>query len=75
MPTKAARKITVEVPPDLLRRARQATGMGLTATVRQGLELVAAGRTYEELLRLKGRVPFTIDLAELRQDRPLKRSR
>jgi hypothetical protein len=63
------RKITVEVPADLLRRAQKSTGDGITGTIRKGLELVAAGRAYEELRRLRGRVPFALNLTELREDR------
>jgi len=66
----ASRKVTVEVPGDLLRRAQRSTGQGITATIRQGLKLVAAGRAYEELRRLKGRVKFSVDWKKLRQDRP-----
>jgi len=65
----AARKVTVEVPEDLLRRAQKSTGKGITATIRTGLELVAAARAYENLRRLRGKVSFTLDLAELREDR------
>jgi hypothetical protein len=63
------RKLTVQVPRDLLKRAQKSTGAGVTATVRRGLELVAAARAYEELRRLRGRVAFSVDLARLREDR------
>jgi hypothetical protein len=66
---EATRKITVELPRDLLRKAQRSTGEGITATVRRGLELVAAGRAYEELRRLKGKVALSIDLDTLREDR------
>ena len=66
---KAARKITVEVPNELLRRAQKSTRQGVTATIRRGLELVAARRAYDDLRRLKGRVRFTIDIDKLRADR------
>jgi len=36
----AARKVTVELPEDLLQKAQRSTGKGITATIRQGLELV-----------------------------------
>jgi hypothetical protein len=36
-----ARKITVEVSPELLDRAQRASGTGITETVRTGLQLVA----------------------------------
>jgi hypothetical protein len=66
---KAARKITLEVPEDLLRRAQRSSGEGITATIRRGLELVAAGRAYEEIRRLRGRVKLAIDLGRVRGDR------
>lgn len=66
---KAARKITVVVPEDLVRRAKQATGLGLAPTVRKGLELVAARQAYSELRKLRGKVKLAIDLDALREDR------
>ena len=63
------RKITVEVPDDLLENALSATEEGITQTVRRGLELVAAGRAYEELRRLRGKIRFGVELASLREDR------
>ena len=63
------RKITVEVPEDLIERALESSGEGITGTVRRGLILVAAGRAYEELRQLRGKVKFGIDLEALREDR------
>jgi hypothetical protein len=63
------RKITVEVPPDLLKKAQRASGAGITETVRTGLQLVAASRTYARLRQLRGKVRFTKTLAELKADR------
>ena len=63
------RKITVEVPDDVLESALAATGEGITQTVRQGLELVAAGRAYEELRRLRGKLRLGSELEALREDR------
>ena len=62
-------KITVQIPTPLLRRAVAATGLGITPTVRRGLELVATGKTYDRLRRLKGKVKFSLDLKTLREDR------
>lgn len=64
-----ARKITVEVPPELLRRAQRASGSGIAQTVRAGLELVAASQTYSGLRQLRGKVRFRRTLAELKTDR------
>ena len=65
----AVRKITVHVPDELLRKAQQETGEGVTETVRQGLSLVAASRAYDRLRRLRGAVRLRIDVKELRKDR------
>jgi hypothetical protein len=64
-----ARKITVEVPPELLKKAQRATGAGITQTVRTGLELVAASETYARLRGLRGKVRFSRKLADLKADR------
>jgi hypothetical protein len=63
-----ARKVTVHVDPELLRRAQEQTGQGVTATIRKGLELVAASQVYERLRALRGQVKFSV-MAELRRDR------
>jgi hypothetical protein len=65
----ATTKVTVELPTDLLARARRSTGEGITATIRRGLEILASARAQEELRRLRGRVRFSIDLRTLREDR------
>jgi len=64
-----ARKITVEVPPELLERAQEASGAGVTQTVRTGLQLLAASRTYARLRKLRGKVRFSRTVAELKADR------
>jgi hypothetical protein len=63
------RKITVHIPEDLLERAQQSSGQGITETVRQGLRLVAAGDTFRRVSKLRGTVRFSVDLARLREDR------
>lgn len=63
------RKITIQIPDDLLRKAQQASGAGITQTVRAGLELIAASRTYARLRRLRGKVRFSRTLAQLKADR------
>ena len=62
-------KITTHVPAELLRKARRATGKGITETVRLGLGMVASSRAAAELRRLRGKVRLKIDLEELRRDR------
>lgn len=66
---KAKRKITLEVPRDLLEKAQRASGDGVTQTVRTGLQLVAASRTYARLRQLRGKVRFGRPWTELKADR------
>jgi hypothetical protein len=63
------RKITLNVPEDLLARAQKASGQGITETIRQGLRLVAAAETFREVSRLRGTVKFSVDARRLREDR------
>jgi hypothetical protein len=66
---EAARKITVEVPPELLEKAQRATGSGVTQTVRTGLQLVAASQAFARLRQLRGKVRFSQTSAGLKADR------
>jgi hypothetical protein len=66
---KTARKITLEVPSELLAKAQRASGTGITQTVRAGLQLVAASKTYARLRQLRGKVRFSRTVGELKADR------
>ncbi len=63
------RKVTVMLPEELVERATHASGRGLTHTLRQGLELVAAKEAYKRLLTLKGKFDLKLNLDDLREDR------
>lgn len=45
------------------------TDEGIPQTVRRGLELVAAGRAYEELRQIRSTLRLGIELETLREDR------
>ena len=62
------KKVTLTLPVDLLARATSATGKGITPTVREGLEAMAASGAYEGLRRLRGKVKLTINVDDLRRD-------
>jgi hypothetical protein len=66
---KPERKITVHVRRELLAKAQKAARAGVSETVRKGLELLAASEAYERLLKMRGKVEFSITLDELREDR------
>ena len=63
------KKITVEVPEDLLERAQAFTGEGVSETVRQALRKLDSIRAQRELMKLRGKVKFSMTLDELRYDR------
>jgi hypothetical protein len=63
------RKITVEIPQGLLEKAQQASGAGITQTVRTGLQLLAASEVYDRLLQMRGKVRFGRTFEELKEDR------
>ena len=65
----SARKITVEVPEELLKKAQRASGAGITQTIRTGLQLVAASHAYARLRQLRGKVRFSRTAKELKADR------
>jgi len=62
------KKITVQVPEDLLQSA-QREGESITDTVRNALEERARHRAYQELRALRGKVKWSVSLKELREDR------
>ena len=66
---ETVRKITVEIPEELLDKARKASGAGITQTVRTGLQLVAASHAYARLRQFRGKVRFAHTATELKADR------
>jgi Arc/MetJ-type ribon-helix-helix transcriptional regulator len=66
---KVERKITVHIDPELLAKAQKATRAGISETVRKGLELLAASEAYDRLLKMRGKMKFSINLNEIREDR------
>lgn len=68
MARQKTKRITVEVPEDLLDRARS-EGEGITETVRQALELRARTKAYQELAKWRGKVKWSIDYETMKYDR------
>jgi len=64
-----SKKVTVVLAADLLKRAQDASGEGVTPTIRRGLELVAARGAYGRIRKMKGRVRLDWDIDRLREDR------
>ena len=62
------KKITVQVPEELLKRARK-DDEGITETVRQALELRANQQTWAALAKWRGKVKWSIDYKTMTYDR------
>jgi len=62
------RKVTLLLPDDLIQRAMEATGEGLTRTICRGLESVVAAKSFQKIRSLRGKVKFSIDFEALRRD-------
>lgn len=62
----ALRKVTLNLPSDLLDGAMKDSGKGLTETIREALEARRRERALSRLLALKGKSRITESWEELR---------
>ena len=58
----STRRVTANLPIDLLDAAMEVTGKGITATIVEGLTQVRRQRFYERAIALRGKVKLEIDL-------------
>lgn len=63
----ASRRISANLPFELLQEAQAVTGRGLTETLVQGLELVRRSAAYHKAQKLRGRLKLSIDLNKSRE--------
>lgn len=71
--SRKIRKVTMELPEELVREAQAETQESLTETVRQGLEILVSRRASKHLAALRGKLDLKINLADLRRDRKYDR--
>lgn len=62
-----AKRITANLPGDLLAEAMEVTGKGITETLVEGLWRVRQSRAYEKALALRGRLRLKVDLEVSRE--------
>jgi len=60
------RRVTANLPSDLLDSARKVTGKGITETIVEGLEQLRRRRFYERALALGGKMKLDIDIEVVR---------
>jgi hypothetical protein len=65
--TMTRRRITANLPGDLLEEAMEVTGKGITDTLVTGLDLVRRTRAYRAAMALRGRIKLKVDLDESRE--------
>ena len=61
------RRVTANLPEQLLEEAMEVTGKGITETLVEGLRLVRRARAYEKAMALRGKVKLSIDLDTSRE--------
>jgi hypothetical protein len=65
-----SRRITANLPEDLLEEAMETTGKGITETLTEGLELVRRTGAYRKAMELRGILEIELDLETSRERRP-----
>ena len=61
------KKVTVNLPEDMLANAQRLTGKGITSTLIEGLESLEKRALRSALRRLKGKVGFELDFERTRR--------
>lgn len=64
------KRITANLPEELLEEAMETTGKGITGTLTEGLELLRRTRAHRKAMMLRGEIDLEIDLEESRERRP-----
>jgi hypothetical protein len=63
----ASKKVTVNLPAEVLARARKITGKGITETIVEALSELERSRERQALRSLRGRIRFDLNLKESRR--------
>jgi hypothetical protein len=64
-----AKRITANLPKDLLADAMNVTKKGITETLVEGLQLVRRQSAYEMAMALRGKINLDVDLETSRERR------
>jgi hypothetical protein len=63
------RRITANLPRDLLAEAMRVTGKGITETLIEGLHHVRQAGAYDQAMALRGKIHLDVDLTASRERR------
>ena len=64
-----AKRITANLPKDLLEKAMKVTRKGITETIVEGLQQVRRRSAYEGAMALRGNIKLDVDLENARERR------
>lgn len=64
---RAVKKVTANIPAELLERVQRATGLGITETLVAGLQELQRTQKRSALRALRGRVKISLDLEATRR--------
>jgi hypothetical protein len=62
----STRRVTANLPSDLLEGAMEATGKGISETIVEGLRQIQRRRFYDRAMALRGQVKLEINLEQVR---------
>ena len=65
----AVKRITANLPAELLEDAMKVSKKSMTETIVEGLELVRRRRAYTKAMALKGKLHLDVDLDKARERR------
>jgi hypothetical protein len=60
--SEKAKRITANLPEDLLAEATQVTQKGITETLILGLQMIKRSSAFEKIQKLRGNIDIEIDL-------------
>jgi hypothetical protein len=63
------KRVTANLPEDVLAGALQATGKGITDTLVEGLRLVRRAQAHQKAMALRGKLVLKVDLEGSRERR------
>jgi hypothetical protein len=61
------KRVTANLPRELLTEAMEVTGEGITETLVEGLELVRRRSAYDKAMALRGKLELDVDLEVSRE--------
>lgn len=69
------KRITANLPEELLEQASKITGQGITETLTAGLMMIRRAHAFEKALALRGKINLDLNMDDVRERSPETRGR